>query len=196
MGHVLTRLAGHGLVLLPYWPYTFEREPSVPGGVLVSRLLPGGERQQALVDPAHPAECHGVVDVDSGPDHPHWLLETSLFAMPWPDGYAVDSAPDPDDQTPFYLHGPAGELIFPQGPARVDGPDALVAPDQTVLRHRRVPGAEVVEVGYQHDGEAWWQAHFLMRHDEHHTLVLTAQARQADAPGALAAAEFMVRGSA
>lgn len=196
MGHVLTRLAGHGLVLLPYWPYTFERDPAVPGGVLVSRLLPDGERPQALVDPARPAGCHGVVDVESGPEHPHWLLETSLFAMPWPDGYAVGSASDPADRTPFYLHGPAGELIFPQGPAPVAGPDALVAPGQTVLRRWSMPGAAVVEVGYQHDGEVWWQAHVLMPYDEHRSLVLTAQARQACAAGALTAAEFMARGGA
>jgi hypothetical protein len=115
--------------------------------------------------------------------------------MPWPDGYSLESSTNPRDRTAFYLHGDAGQLIFPQGPAKVAGPEALVAPGQTVLRRWSAAGAEVVELGYQHDGEPWWQAHFLMPFGEDRTLVLTAQSRSADAAGTCTAAESMVRGT-
>ncbi|MEV0128696.1 hypothetical protein AB0H83_09530 [Dactylosporangium sp. NPDC050688] len=190
MAHVLARLAGYGLVLTPHWPFGFERDLTAPGAVLVTH-----GRQQALVDPATPTSHPGVVDIADGPTHPYWLIETSQFAMAWPAGYALESPSDPHDGTPFYLHGPDEQLIFPQGPAVVAGPDALVAPGQTVLQRGSTAGAEVVEVGYQHEGEPWWQAHFLLPHGEHHTLVLTAQSRYADAAGTRAAAQSMLPGA-
>jgi hypothetical protein len=70
VAHVLARLAGHGLVLTPYWPYSFERQPTErqpaerqPAGhdaVLATRLLEH-DRRQALVDPAAPAGQPGIV---------------------------------------------------------------------------------------------------------------------------------------
>ncbi|WP_426512624.1 hypothetical protein ACPPVO_19500 [Dactylosporangium sp. McL0621] len=73
MGQVLARPAGHGVVLLGYWPYTYARHPSAPDAVEVASRRPGGPAT-AVVDPARPHGADGIVDVEPGPDHPSWVI--------------------------------------------------------------------------------------------------------------------------
>jgi hypothetical protein len=65
MGHVFARLAGHGLALVPHWPYTFERPDAASDAVVVTNWREDGPAK-ALVDPADAHTALGIVDVDLG----------------------------------------------------------------------------------------------------------------------------------
>lgn len=168
------------MVLVPHWPYLFERHPDGSDAVRVTRWTPGGPRQ-AVIQPGSVIGAGDVVDVADGPDHPYWLIETSGFRLRWPAGFTVESSQDPADRTPFYLHGPGEATIFPQGPVakeRLADPDALVATGQTVLDRRTGDDdTRIIELTYQHDGEPWWQGHWTIRYNADRLLVITAQAR-------------------
>lgn len=173
MGHVLARLAGHGVVLVPHWPYRFARHPGGSDAVEVVRWRPDASHK-VVIRPGRGDDGGEVVDIDDGPGHAHWLIETSGFRMRWPDGVTLESPRDPADSTPFYLFGPGETTIYVQGPVaaeRVAGPDALVAPGQTVIERN-----DAVELSYEHDGRTWWQGHWVVPFDGERVLVLTAQA--------------------
>jgi hypothetical protein len=180
------------MVLTPHWPYLFERHPNGSDAVRATRWTPDGPRR-AVIQPGAPIDAGDVVDVAEGPDHPHWLIETPVFRLPWPAGFTVESPQDPADRTPFYLNGSGEATIFPQGPVAVDrlaDPDALVAAGQTVLDRRTGDdGTRIIELTYQHDGEPWWQGHWAIQYGADRFLVITAQARLAYSAQARAAAE-------
>jgi len=94
MGHVFARLVGHGLVLVPHWPYTFERPDAGSDAVVVTNWRPDGPAK-ALVDPSSAHTVPGVVDVEPGPDHPYWVIETTGFKVVWPLGFSVESTVEP-----------------------------------------------------------------------------------------------------
>lgn len=177
MGHVFARLAGHGMILLPHWPYVFERADG--DAVRVTRATPDGPAQ-VVITPGAAADGGDVVEVTEGPDHPYWVIETSLGVVPWPSGFSLDSPDDSEDHTPFYLFGPDQVTIFPQGPVPAEtlaDPEALVADDQTVLDRRTNPdGTSVIELAYRHEDHDWWQAHWSVPVSGDRILVYTAQA--------------------
>ncbi len=96
------------------------------------------------------------------------------------------------------LQGPGQTTIFPQGPvpsARLADPDALVAPDQTVLARRTEDsGVAAIELSYIHDDEPWWQGHWTSPCRPAHLLVMTAQSLLSSAEQARVAAEEVVAG--
>jgi len=187
VGHVFARLAGHGMVLMPHWPYRFERHPETPDVVRVVRGTDDGPLW-TVVRPGEPVEPNDAVDVAEGPAHPHWEIQTSVVELRWPAGFAVESPRDGADQTPFYLHGPGEATIFPQGPLpreRFADLASLVAPGQRLLHH----DARGVELGYDHEGEPWWQLHRLLPYGDDQVLVLTAQSLRTHAEQTRAAVE-------
>jgi hypothetical protein len=188
VGHVLARLAGYGMVLTPHWPYRFERHPSEPGTVRAVHGTDDGPLWQ-VVRPGEPVEPHEAVDVTDGPEHAYWEIQTSVLNLRWPEGYFVQSPLAAADRTPFYLHGPGEATIFPQGPVprdRYADPAALVAPGQSLLH----AGDGTVELGYDHDGEPWWQAHRLLPYGEDRTLMITAQSLRTHADRTRAAVDL------
>ncbi|KUL28021.1 hypothetical protein ADL15_32985 [Actinoplanes awajinensis subsp. mycoplanecinus] len=127
----MARLAGYGVVLVPYGQYTFARSDAAPHAVLVTNWREDGPAT-ALVDPADPQSAPGIVDV----------------------------AP---------------------------GPDVLIGVGQTVTDRRTMgDGVQVIEVTYQHEGDPWWQAHYLLPRQKGRVLVFTAQSRE---PGIAATRE-------
>ena len=178
VAHVLARLNGFGVTLIPNWPYSFEREGHGSDVVHATRWTPSGPAQ-ATIDPGNRVESNDVVDVADGFDIPYWLIETSIFSVRWPAGFTVNSPHDAGDDTPFYLQGPGEAIIFTQGPmpkARLSDPNALVAPGQSVLARRSDDnGVAGVELSYLHDDEQWWQAHWMMPCQANHVVVITAQ---------------------
>lgn len=134
---------------------------------------------QVTIDPDDRGVGNDVVDVADGFDIPYWLIETSVFSVRWPMGFAVNSPHDAGDGTPFYLQGPSEATIFTQGPvprAQLSDPDDLIAPSQSVLARRTDDnGVTAIELGYLHDGEQWWQAHWMMPCQPDHFVVITAQ---------------------
>lgn len=180
MSHVLVRMSGYGLRLVPYWPYRFARTGTDPSSVSVACWAAPGVKEVVVSGTGQRAgSVDGVVDVEKGPGG-DWRIETTVFTCAWPEGFTVESPTDPGDATRFYLFGPGDEMIFPQGPAPAGHiPDAAgwAAPGQTVTAAYAVdPGIHVVELAYEHDGVPWWQSHWLMTWNAERTLVVTAQA--------------------
>lgn len=183
MGHVFARLAGHGLVLVPHWPYTFERPDAGSDAVVVTHWRPDGPAK-ALVDPSDAHTVPGIVDVEPGPDHPYWVIETTGFKAVWPAGFSVESTVDP-----YCLVGEDDASISVQGPAHIADPDAMIATGQTVVARRTMgPGVQVLELAYEHEGDPWWQGVYLYPRKDGRVLVFTAQSRD---PG-IAAARYGV----
>jgi hypothetical protein len=179
MGHVMARLAGYGVVLVPYWPYTFARSDAAPDAVLVTNWREDGPAT-ALVDPADPHSAPGIVDVGPGPDHPFWAIETSNFDVAWPYHFDIEST-----MPPYCLVGEHDASISVQGPVHITDPDVLIAAGQTVVARRTMRGdVRVIEVAYEHDGEQWWQGLYLLPRKGGRVLVFTAQSRE---PGIVAA---------
>jgi hypothetical protein len=191
VGHVFARLAGHGYVLMPHWPYKFEQHPSEPETIRVVRGTTDGP-SWLVVRPGDTIEAHDAVDASEGPDHAYWQIQTSVIDLRWPRGFTVESPLDEGDNTPFLLCGPGEATIFPQGPMpseRVADRDALVAPGQTVVNR----DADGIELTYHHDGEHWWQAHRLIPYGNELALVLTAQSLRTHADETRAAVEAALR---
>lgn len=187
MGHVFARLVGHGLVLLPHYPYEFARHPSVPEAVEVTHL-PGDTPLRTVVDPAAARTVPGVVDVEPGPDHPYWIIETTGFKVAWPEGFTISSSSDP-----FCLWGEDDALIFIQGPAPVEDPARLVGPGQTLLDRRRLDrGLEALQLAYTHEGEPWRQGVYLFPRAGDRFLVFTAQSRERSYQETREALEWML----
>jgi hypothetical protein len=143
----------------------FERQDAGSDAVRITRWTTSGPAH-VVVQPRQLTDAGDVVDVAVGPDHPCWWVETSVFRLPWPASFTVESPHDEADGTPFYLHGPGQSTIFPQGPVpkeRLAHPDALIAADQTVLDRRTADnGFDIIELSYQHDEEPWWQGHWTI----------------------------------
>src|SRR5688572_20119132 len=187
MGHVFARLAGHGLVLLPYWPYTFERHGDGSDAVAVTHLRPEC-RVRAVVDPLAAHSVPGVVDVEPGPDHPYWVIETSHFNAAWPAGFSITS-----DFEPFCLIGEHGTSIHVQGPAYVADPDALIASDQTVVARRAMDqGVQVLELAYEYEGEPWWKGVYFLPRADGRVLAFSAQSREPGIAAARNTVEWML----
>jgi hypothetical protein len=175
MGHVFARLAGHGVVVLPHWPYTFDRAPASAAAVTVTHWREDGPHE-ATVDPAVPASAPGIADVSPGPDNPYWTIETTGFTVPWPSGFSLESGSNPADRTAFYLCGPHDECIFFQGPAEIADPLSMAAPGQEILSRRILGGVHALDLGYDHEGASWRQSVYLYPRAAGKVLVCTAQA--------------------
>jgi len=182
MGHVFARLAGHGLVLVPYWPYTFERPDVASDAVMVTHWRPEGPAR-TLVDPLAAHSVPGIVDVEPGPEQPYWVIETGSFKAAWPHGFSVTS-----DLEPYCLVGENDASIYVQGPGHIADPEALIAAGQTVAGRRTIQDVQVLDLAYEHEGEPWWQSVYFYPRDDGRVLVFTAQSRE---PG-IAAARYGV----
>ena len=183
----MARLAGYGVVLVPYWPYTFARSGAAPDAVQVTNWREDGPAT-ALVDPADAHSTPGVVDVGPGPDHPFWVIETSAFDVAWPSGFSVEST-----AAPYCLVGEHESSISVQGPVQVADPDMLIASGQTVTARRTMRGdVQVVEVAYEHEGEQWWQGMYLLPRKGGRVLVFTAQSRELGIASARHGLEWML----
>jgi hypothetical protein len=178
MSHVLARLNGYGVQLVPYWPYRFVRPAGDdPKVVCVVRRMPDGDRTaHVAVDSPH--SVNGVVDIATEPSPEGWRIETSVFSVPWPDGFDVASPIDASDRVSFYLERADGATIFPQGPVlndRLLAPEALAAEGQRIVSRDVVDDIQVVELAYEHEGERWWQSHWMIPWTPGRTLIFTAQ---------------------
>jgi hypothetical protein len=181
VSHVLARLAGHGVTLVPWWPYGFERSPGTPGVVTVIHGA-GEATRTAAVDVTDARTVEHVVEVLPGPGEKVWRIETSQYSVIWPDAFVIESPPT-GDSTPFYLWGPDESLIYPQGPLARDRIPPLVelaGPGQTMVSQQRDPGLESVHLAYRHEGESWRQSHHLVPFGGGRALVITALAAHAD----------------
>jgi hypothetical protein len=179
MGHVLARLNGYGVQLVPYWPYRFVRPPaSDPAVVRVVRVTPDGDRT-AEVTARDPRSVDGVVDVTTEPSPDGWRIETSVFSVPWPDGFDVHSPIDESDRKDFYLVRGDDAAIFPQGPVRTErlpAQNGWAAEGQRIVSRSAVDDIEVVELAYNLEGDSWWQSHWIVPWRPDRALIFTAQA--------------------
>jgi hypothetical protein len=181
-GHVLARLNGYGVQLVPHWPYRFVRPvEDDPATVCVVRTTPDGDRT-ATISAENPHSVDGVVDVTTEPSPDGWRIETTRFSVPWPDGFDVTSPTDGSDRTYFYLTRADDAKIFPQGPVRTDrlpAPEAWAADGQRIASRDVVDGIEIIELAYEIDGAGWWQSHWVVPWTAGRSLIFTAQAPNA-----------------
>lgn len=95
--------------------------------------------------------------------HDHWRIETSVFSVRWPEGFAIRSVADAPPV--FELQGPDGALVWVQGPfgdVSVPPLEELAAPGQTIARTGVGPGGPVIELRYFHAGEPWQMSHCIV----------------------------------
>lgn len=194
VSHVAARLNGYGVQLVPYWPYRFERVlDTEPRMVAVVRLTPDGDKA-SVVDARAATSVDGIVDVTTEPSPDGWRVETSLYSIPWPEGFHVASPTSTSDRISFYLQGADGSAIFPQGPTsneRLPAPDMWAADGQTIVGEVTTDDAHIVELAYERDGQPWWQSHWLVPWGSGRTLVFTAQSPATNVDATRLAAEFL-----
>jgi hypothetical protein len=187
VGHVFARLFGYGLILVPMWPYRFDRSAAAPSAVTVTHWDGGVQRVATVRGPAHDlvvelseaGSVDQVVDVLPGPEQDSWRIETSLYSVAWPEGFSVESPGQDSGPSKFDLHGPDGALIYVQGPFardRLPPAEQLAAAGQEIVKERRERDVDVVELAYEHDGEDWRQGYWFVPFSDGQSLVVTAQA--------------------
>lgn len=161
--------------MLPYAPFQCEPVADRPRALIVqheskraSVSVASGRPEFELA--AGTASIHDVADVMRGPGHDHWRIETSVFTIRWPAGFAVwSSAKAPG----FDLLGPHDTMVYLQGPVlaeRVPPLTQMVAAGQNMVES----GNDWVEVQYEDEGVAWRQKHRLVTLENYRMLV-TAQ---------------------
>jgi hypothetical protein len=178
--HVYARLSGFGWTLLPHAPFRFERVPHRPELLLVETNVQGVPKR-AKLDFSRPNPAielnqgtdglEEILDFTEGPMCDHWRIETTVYSIRWPEGFAVQSQQEPPG---FDLLGPNGTLIFLQGPfdpRNLPPPAEMVGEGQSV--HQL--GRNWVELSYLHDGVPWRQTHRLVAFGQD-VVVVTSQA--------------------
>ncbi|MGZ3424111.1 MAG: hypothetical protein ACXWUG_00890 [Polyangiales bacterium] len=148
------RLRGNGLLVIPKGKFRFERDAVKTSG--------------------------DDVEVLPAPGAGEWRIETPSFSIAWPRGFAI--ADDPDELSPFLLHGDRDALIWTAGPLpkeKVLPVEKLVDEEQRVRAIADAGDDVRIDLDYVVDGEPWWQRRYL-RKVPGGMLVLSAQARAAD----------------
>jgi hypothetical protein len=196
--HVFARVSGFGWTLLPRAPFWLEQVGG-PRTLLVEHNNAAGLKRATLrLDESPPGvdldegttSLQELLDLLPGPGLDHWQIETTVFTLPWPDGFAVQSSPDPPG---FDLLGADNTLVYVQGPFdRTDlpAPRAMAATDQTIVRH----GPTWVDLAYTDGGKRWRQTHRVVDLGEGVVLVVTSQAPEKLASVAEKAGEAVAAG--
>lgn len=165
--HVYARVSGFGWTLLPEAPFRFERVPHQTRLVLVEHSSQVGPKRAMLDFTAdvptiklgeETERLEDVLELLEGPDSDHWRIETTVYSIRWPDGFAVCSSAEPPG---FDLAGPNGTLISLQGPFDIERLPLLVdmaGPGQSI--HQL--GSTWVELNYLQDRQPWRQTHRLI----------------------------------
>ena len=174
--HVLARLHGFGVVVVPKAPYRIGRVPDAPD----TRLrIAHGDRSEAI-DVADGPAVTDLADVTAGDPAPRWRIETSLTSCAWPLGF--DLASDPDGLSPFLLLGPEDAMVWLAGPLareKTQPIEKLVAEGQRVRAVAHSGDCERIDVDYEVEGEGWWQRRYVVPWTDTETIVVTGQARAA-----------------
>ncbi|BEL10450.1 hypothetical protein Q0Z83_086410 [Actinoplanes sichuanensis] len=80
-----------------------------------------------------------------------------------------------------------------QGSAHAVDPETLIAAGQTVVERRTMRNdVQVIELAYEHEGEQWWQGHYLLPRQGGRMLVFTAQSREPGIDTARQGLEWML----
>jgi hypothetical protein len=153
------RIRGRGLLVIPNGSFRFERD-EVPTA--------STERVEVLAAPASL----------------EWRIETDTCSIAWPAGFAL--ANDPDELSPFLLHGPGDALLWIAGPLprdKVLPVEKLVTEDQRVRAIADAGDDVRIDVDYIVDDgdepEPWWQRRYV-RVTPQGAFVLSAQAHARD----------------
>ncbi len=197
--HAFARLNGYGLAVVPRVPYRINREELTNdsiriehGGLMAKILIPQGGGEPELEGDVAIIDIEDV-DLQSG-----WVVETTPFSIPWPEGFTLQSGPPGGGPPGFDFFAGDGRLIYPQGPypaGKVEL-EKLLEPGSTLTLRGTVGNADFVECAYQAEGRAWKLRHYLLRREStSEVLVLTAQAPQEHSEKIFLAADRMVDGT-
>jgi hypothetical protein len=154
------RLRGHGVLVIPKAKFRFERD-----------VIPVASDD---------------VEVLPAPSALDWRIETSGYSIAWPKGFAI--ADDPDELSPFLLHGARDALIWIAGPLPRDKVlpiEKLAADDQRVRAIADAGDAVRIDIDYALPSESgpaehWWQRRYVRMLPGGSALLLSAQALASD----------------
>jgi hypothetical protein len=184
--HVYARVTGYDLTIVPRPPYTFERLGPSDLPIRVTHGTAGA----VLATPSRGAsELSGVADVEPGPPHERWTIETTAFEAVWPDGFTLHS--DPSGPPGFYLLTATQAMAFAQGPylrAQLPALQQMVGPGQTLCEVHTAGPVPWVHLTYEHERAAWIQRHHVVALGPEHCIIITLQSPQQLASSALVAA--------
>ena len=88
--HTLSRLSGHGLVVVPFAPFVVRRV----GDGLDDRIAVEDRDRREVLDPrtVDVAALEGVAEVGRGCPDRWWCIEFGSFSMRWPNHFALASS--------------------------------------------------------------------------------------------------------
>jgi hypothetical protein len=172
--HVLARLQGFGVIVLPKAPYRIAR--SLEGPETELRIIHGDGSE--VVDVTEGEHATELADISPGDARERWRIETTVATCAWPPGFDLSS--DPDGLSPFLLLGPGDAMVWLSGPVpreKAQPIEKLATPDQKVRAVAEAEGRERIDVDYEVEGEAWWQRRYVIPWGEAKALVISGQAR-------------------
>ena len=181
MSHpIYSRLSGFGWTMVPLAPFRIERIAYQSRSIIAAHRSAKGARRAAMAfDSAEPvvrldegtASLDEVLELVRGVDCDYWRVETSVYSVRWPDGFAVSSISDPPG---FEFVGPEGILLFLQGPFERQNLPALA--EMAVLGQSIAAiGPNWVQLGYLLEGTPWQQTHHVVPYGTDF-VVVTSQA--------------------
>jgi len=196
--HAFARLNGYGLAVVPRSPYRINREELGSDSIRVEH----GDRLAKIHIPRDGSEPElegdvAIIDVEDVEPQPGWVMETTPFSIPWPEGFTLQSGPPGGGPPGFDFFAGDGRLIYPQGPFAAGKVELekLVEPGSTLTLRGTVGAADFVECAYQAEGRPWKLRHYLLRRQSTaEVLVLTAQAPAEHSEKVFATADLMVDG--
>ncbi len=179
MAHAYVRVAGHGLRLVPTAPYAIA---AAGNRVEVVAEIDGVE-QRISVSSSTPRGAHPYGDVLDGPDLDEWRVEVGgVYTVTWPVALQLRSWPEPDEP-PFFAFGDdAGSVVYAQGPFpldRVPALDEMIYEGQREVFRDDAGDTPLIDLAYDHKGEAWRQRHIVALLPPGRGMVITVQARRA-----------------
>ncbi len=170
--HLWVRVEGFGLVILPRAiPFEVRLEPD---DVLVVR---SADTESRVAPGALPGYTEAA-DLVAGNSESSWCIQTTDFELPFPASFKLVSADNPNVPPGFDLVGPAGEIVYFQGPGarkQFERPDTLIGPGETVL-DTSSEGPLQVCVTYQHADQQWWQIRRVSLLDDTSCMLVQLQA--------------------
>lgn len=173
--HVLARLQGFGVIVLPKAPYRIARVADAPETEL--RITQGDESE--VVDVTEVREgLTDLADISRGDAAERWRIETEAMSCAWPLGF--DLASDPDGLSPFLLLGPNDALVWLAGPLAAEKTrpiEQLAAEGQAIREVAHSDDRERLDVDYEADGERWWQRRYVIPWTESESVVISGQSR-------------------
>jgi hypothetical protein len=162
-GHIYVVASGYGKRVVPASvPFELARSDD---DTLIATVTAGEAPRMRRIATDSPVDRGDtpdpVADILDGPARNEWWLETSVYSVPLPSGWAAIATGEVSPA--FQLVREPDGSIFLQTARNRPAVDELAAPGQTLVARGDDEDADWVELSYTHDGRLWRQRHSLLR---------------------------------